>query len=665
MKRSRKPQVILTPGTILGERYIIEDVIGRGGMGAVYAARDKRFRAVVRRCAVKEMYDQLLDEEARRRAVQSFEREANILASLNHPAIPKVYDYFTEGDHHYLILEYIPGQNLLQYMQKRGRPITAEQAIDWGLQLTDVLSYLHNYNPPIIFRDLKPSNIMLRPDGSLALVDFGIAKHFQHDTRNTMIGTEGYAPPEQYEGIATPLVDIYALGATLHHLLTNTDPQQHRPFSFDTRPIREYNPTVSEDLEDVIMRAVAEDPLDRWQSAEEMHQALKSLSRGTMHSARTLKDSSTRRITRQITRRLLDATKEVSPTQDVAPTRPVSDEGPATVPIQAHTRSFSVEPRWIFRTEEEVRSTPCLHEGYIYIGSYDNNLYCLDAETGEFLWKFPTRGGIPGRAAVYQNMVIVGSEDKCVYAIDALSGRQAWKAETQGRVRASPCVAYDNIYIGSDDGMFYCLDAASGRILWKYEVGAPIRSTATVYDQIVIFGAEDTQIHGVDVMTGASRWKVRTNGPVISSPALAGDRIVIGSMDWVVYSIDASSGWVIWRYRTGDRVVSSPFVDGSKVYIGSVDSHVYCIDGEWGKLVWKRRLGHQVTSSPWVHEGRLYVGCVDGNFYCLETTHGRIQWSFQTGGPIPGSPRIGYGNVYFGSLDHFVYALPLNPDQAE
>jgi len=113
-----------------------------------------------------------------------------------------VYDYFTEGDHHYLILEYIPGQNLLQYLQKRGRPITAEQAIDWGLQLTDVLSYLHNHNPPIIFRDLKPSNIMLRPDGSLALVDFGIAKHFQHDVRNNLRLGKSHAacwmPPKKF-----------------------------------------------------------------------------------------------------------------------------------------------------------------------------------------------------------------------------------------------------------------------------------------------------------------------------------------------------------------------------------------------------------------------------------------------------------------------------------
>ncbi|MDQ7030538.1 MAG: protein kinase [Ardenticatenia bacterium] len=132
--------------------------------------------------------------------------------------------------------------------------------MDWGIQLCDVLEYLHNHTPPIVFRDLKPSNIMLRPDGRLVLVDFGIAKHFQSAERATMVGTEGYAPPEQYEGIATPKVDIYALGATLHHLLTNTDPREFRPFSFASRPIRHYNPAIPPELEYIIMKALAERP---------------------------------------------------------------------------------------------------------------------------------------------------------------------------------------------------------------------------------------------------------------------------------------------------------------------------------------------------------------------------------------------------------------------
>ena len=205
----------------------------------------------------------------------NFEREASLLATLSHPGIPKIYDFFSSNGRVYLVLEYIDGKDLETQLELRGSPMLEEEVVDWAGQILDVLEYLHGHQPqPIIFRDMKPSNIIVSGNVKVTLIDFGIAKVFQSDKRGTMIGTEGYAPPEQYRGLAEMRGDIYALGATMHHLLTNTDPRTHTPFTFAERPIRKYNPRVSEYIESVILRAVEYDTDRRWPTAQAFKTAL-------------------------------------------------------------------------------------------------------------------------------------------------------------------------------------------------------------------------------------------------------------------------------------------------------------------------------------------------------------------------------------------------------
>ncbi len=204
----------------------------------------------------------------RKTIVQNFEREANILATLNHPSIPRIYDYFSAGNRSYLTLEFINGKDLEAIINETPGFLTEERVLGWAIELCDVLSFLHNHKPdPIIFRDMKPSNVMVNLQDHIVLVDFGIAKRFQVGQKGTMIGTEGYSPPEQYRGEAGPLADIYALGATLHHALTRRDPRLEPPFSFGERPLRKINPAVSAELEAVINTALQYNPGDRFQSA--------------------------------------------------------------------------------------------------------------------------------------------------------------------------------------------------------------------------------------------------------------------------------------------------------------------------------------------------------------------------------------------------------------
>jgi serine/threonine protein kinase len=264
--------VRLEPGTVLTERYEILEVIGRGGMGTVYRARDVRLDTVV---AVKEMKEPLGTEEEQAIATRHFEREAKLLAQLAHPNLPRVTDYFIEDGRYYLIMEFIEGETLDSILRRTlATPLPLRDVLSWGVQLADVLSYLHTQEPPIIFRDLKPANIMRAEENTIKLIDFGIARRFQAGaTKDTILyGSSGYAPPEQYgRGQTDPRSDIYALGATLHHLLTGRDPAS-TPFKFP--PIRQLVPSLPPALELFIARCVELEPERRWQSAAEARDTL-------------------------------------------------------------------------------------------------------------------------------------------------------------------------------------------------------------------------------------------------------------------------------------------------------------------------------------------------------------------------------------------------------
>ena len=265
----------LQPGTLLAGRYRISRVLHRGGMSAIYLAEDTKLSG--REIALKELRlpDGASDADLRE-AEAWFARESALLSMLRHPLIPLFYSVFREDGRSYIAQEYVPGENLEDLVKRQG-PIEPDLVLTWGIALTEMLNYLHGLPEPVIFRDLKPSNIVLRsmwssPDRRLAVVDFGIARSFSEDVVGTVIGTPGYAPPEQYQGMATPQSDVYALGVTMHRLLTGYDPEQGTPFTFPS--VRALNPSVSPGLAAIISRATALNPAERYASAQEMHAAL-------------------------------------------------------------------------------------------------------------------------------------------------------------------------------------------------------------------------------------------------------------------------------------------------------------------------------------------------------------------------------------------------------
>jgi len=264
---------------MLQDRYRIARALGGGGMGQVYLAHDTRLAD--KPCAVKEMTpDPHATAEEQEQAAAQFHREAAILAHLSHPNLPNVYDYFEERGCFYLVMDYIEGENLTDRLARSPNGLPQETVVEWAAQLCDVLEYLHSQTPPVIFRDMKPANVMITSEGEVKLVDFGVARLFDPAKRTDTLkmGTAGYAPPEQYagQGQTTARSDIYALGATLHELLTGADPTL-QPFVFT--PPRQLNPGVSLSLSNVVMKAVSLDPGDRFPSARAMKEALQKTTR--------------------------------------------------------------------------------------------------------------------------------------------------------------------------------------------------------------------------------------------------------------------------------------------------------------------------------------------------------------------------------------------------
>lgn len=256
--------------TLLNGRYEIVETVGGGGMGAVYKAFDFQQDRLV---AVKEMSDQALGQGQREQAVEQFRREALLLQALSHPNLVKVTDTFSDGRRHYLVMDYVDGQPLPALVDP-SQEGWQEQVRAWALQLCDVLAYLHGRQPPVIFRDLKPDNILL-PDGEerLKLIDFGIARFFDPaKERDTVaIGTPGYMAPEAFYGQTDARSDLYSLGVTMHTLLTGFDPAQ-APWQLP--PVAELAPQVAEDLAQIVAHAVELDPEQRFQTAQEFKRAL-------------------------------------------------------------------------------------------------------------------------------------------------------------------------------------------------------------------------------------------------------------------------------------------------------------------------------------------------------------------------------------------------------
>ncbi|MCM1159244.1 MAG: serine/threonine protein kinase [Bacteroidales bacterium] len=260
---------MLEIGTVVDGKYKILNEIGHGGMSVVYLAVNERAN---KPWAIKEV---------RKDGVDNFEVikqsqivETNMLKKFNHPNLPSIIDVIDQTDSFLIVMDYIEGKPLSEKLEEQGA-LPCEDVVEWAKQLCDVLGYLHSRKPPVIYRDMKPSNVMLKPDGSVMLIDFGTAREFKEKNveDTTCLGTQGYAAPEQFggQGQTDARTDIYCLGATIYHLVTGHNPSEP---PYEMYPIRQWNPALSSGLEKIIIKCTQRNPNDRYQSCAELLYAL-------------------------------------------------------------------------------------------------------------------------------------------------------------------------------------------------------------------------------------------------------------------------------------------------------------------------------------------------------------------------------------------------------
>ena len=356
---------------------------------------------------------------------------------------------------------------------------------------------------------------------------------------------------------------------------------------------------------------------------------------------------------------------------------PVGDEWPmfhgaldhagvtATTPVQG------TGPLWNYTTGASVSSSPAVSGGHVYVGSFNDKVYCLDATTGAHVWHYATSNVIwSSSPAVAGSLVYVGSEDNYVYCLNANTGAFGWSYHTNNQVDSSPAITGWFLYIGSRDGYVYCLDASVGTKVWNYNVSGPaVEASPAIWNgRVYVANWENysspqsrNNLYCLNATSGTKFWNYTTGDYMESAPAVAGGYVYVGSNDHKLYCLNANTGIKQWSFTTGGWVASSPAIAGTRVYFGSCDGYIYCLDASTGAMVWNRptTAANAIFSSPAVAAGRVYVGTRDYKIYCLNATTGTLLWSYTTGGYVDSSPAIAGGRVYVGSGDGKVYCLPM------
>jgi serine/threonine protein kinase len=334
----------LGPVTVLSGRYRLGRKLGGGGMKVVYLAEDLRLNN--RLCAVAEMIDNFANPEEQQQAISGFQREADILARLKDEHIVQIFDRFSEQQNHYLVMEYVEGGTLQDLIVRSPGGMPQLQAIDIAAQILETLEYLHGLVPPIIYRDMKPANVMVTPAGKVKLIDFGIARFFQNATMTTF-GTPGYAPKEQYGGKVEARSDLYSLGATLHHMLTG-----RAPIPFDFPVLTSLRPDCDRNLSILVAQALADKIEERVPSAREFRLRLEAIKadiesgRASASAASAVLDST------QPLQTMSTSGIQSAVTNPQSQSIPVSDQD-ATTPMRSQNVR-SGDGTWLFKEEQRA-----------------------------------------------------------------------------------------------------------------------------------------------------------------------------------------------------------------------------------------------------------------------------------------------------------------------
>lgn len=318
--------------------------------------------------------------------------------------------------------------------------------------------------------------------------------------------------------------------------------------------------------------------------------------------------------------------------------------------------------RWAFNTGNEVRSSPTVVDGTVFVGSNDNNLYAVDTETGTKKWEFNAGGSIRSSPTVVDGIVFVGSGDGNLYAVDAETGRKEWELYVNGTVHSSPTIVDGTVFVGSngdsyDNGYLSAVNAELGTQEWAFETDGNVRSSPTVVGGTVYVGSDDANIYAVNMDDGTEEWSFSTGADVRSSPTVVDETLFVGSTDHNLYAIDITTGTEQWIFETVDEFKSSPTVSNGRIFIGNHDNYLYSFDKKTGDQLWDVKAGDNIISSPTVVNETVFFASGNGNVFALDAETEETKWVYRTLDTFISSPTVANGIVFIGGTSGILYAL--------
>jgi len=691
-------------GEQLGNYQLIR-LIGEGGFAEVYLGEHIHLGT---QAAIKVLQARLASGD-----IEHFHTEARTIASLVHPRIVRVLDFGVESNVPYLVMSYAP-RGTLRQLHPRGTRLPLTSIVLYVKQVAEALQYAHQRK--LIHRDIKPENMLIGRNNEVLLSDFGIAvlaQSSRYEVTQKVAGTIYYMAPEQLQGKARFASDQYALGIVVYEWLCGERPFRGSFTEIASQhiftappPLHEKVPQLSSSVEEVVLRALAKDPQQRFASVEAFADALEEASESplTLHqlsdemfSPEAPQTATSRQLVADSRTVLpLPASQEqitwqMKPETTARERLPLS--GRKRVPSKGRIAllllaallliaggSYAYTALSTYRTQatattKVARSATVkavINDYRTYVAAYGimygfdarhtrNNPYERKINVANVSqlsqkWIAQTASSIISSPEVTNGIVYVGSQDGKLYAFEAATGQQKWAAQTAGPIRSSPAVANGVVYIGSYDHKLYAFDAVSGQMKWAAPTGGAIESSPAVVGGLVYVGSLDYRLYAFDAVSGQQKWAAPTGSAIESSPAVVGGVVYVGSDDSTLYAFDAGSGK--WVAPTGNAIYSSPAVVDGVVYVGSLDHKLYAFDAVSGQQKWVATTGNAIISSPAVANGVVYIGSLDHKLYAFDAATGKQKWSTQTGDAITiSSPTVANGVVYVGSLDHKLYAF--------
>jgi len=336
---------------------------------------------------------------------------------------------------------------------------------------------------------------------------------------------------------------------------------------------------------------------------------------------------------------------------------------------------------WKFKTDGQIKSSPAIDDGLVFVGSSDANIYGIDLENGRQVWQYRTSDAVEASPCMVEGSVFVGSSDNFLYALDAKTGKLRWKYETGGQILGAanwtqspdpPKAGRTWILVGSYDNKLHCVDSANGKVIWTYETDSYINGLPAIdkfeirnskfeipaKGGVAVFGGCDAMIHVVSLADGSKVTQIDTGSFIAASAAFYEGRVYVGNYDGVFISADIASGEIVWKYKSGDAsFFSSAAVGENIVVVGGRDKRVHCLGRDDGKLLWTFQTLGEVDSSPVICGDKIIVGSKDGRIYMIRLSDGSQVWSYEIGQAITSSPAVSNGVVVVGSDDGYVYAF--------